>query len=507
MNIGMETEQVEFKKTTGELKEGMVSLASMLNKNGKGVLYFGVKNDGEVIGQQIGDRTMREISQGIAVAIKPQVIPTIVTELLEDKNVIKVNVTGDEKPYSAYGKYYMRSADEDREISPQQLRSLVLSVADSIVSMEANNQNLTFEQLKTLYIGHQRTLRENTFEQNLNLRTRGGAYNLMAAILADSNSYSIKVAAFRGTDKTKLIKRNEYGYKCMLVAVKQVLDYMEALNDTSVNVDGSLRKESSLFDFSCFREAWLNACLHNRWSRQTPPAVYLFDDRIEVISVGGLPEGITLEEFYEGKSKTVNLELQQIMVQLDYIEQTGHGIPLIVSTYGREVFDITENFITVTIPLNRRRMEEWQSMEEGRSMEEWRSMEEGRSVEKWRSTGMGDRHFMEDRNSVEDRHCTKGSSIAERSVEESYFTEGHFPQAEGLSLDRFDHMILRLMRENARVNVAEISRQTGLGTTTVTKRIRRLKEAGMLERNGSKKKGWWIVKEEYIPCERSRAYR
>ena len=68
-------------------------------------------------------------------------------------------------------------------------------------------------------------------------------------------------------------------------------------------------------------------------------------------------------------------------------------------------------------------------------------------------------------------------------------------------------MILRLMRENARVNVAEISRQTGLGTTTVTKRIRRLKEAGMLERNGSKKKGWWIVKEEYIPCERSRAYR
>ena len=61
MNIGMETEQVEFKKTTGELKEGMISLASMLNKNGKGVLYFGVKNDGEVIGQQIGDRTMRDI--------------------------------------------------------------------------------------------------------------------------------------------------------------------------------------------------------------------------------------------------------------------------------------------------------------------------------------------------------------------------------------------------------------------------------------------------------------
>lgn len=75
--------------------------------------------------------------------------------------------------------------------------------------------------------------------------------------------------------------------------------------------------------------------------------------RAPEISVGGLPDGLSLEEFYEGKSKPVNLELQQIMVQLDYIEQTGHGVPLIVSRYGKEVFDITENFITVTIPLNK----------------------------------------------------------------------------------------------------------------------------------------------------------
>lgn len=106
----------------------------------------------------------------------------------------------------------MRSADEDREISRQQLRNLMLSVSDSIVNIESNNQNLTFDQLKTLYAGNNLTLRENTFAQNLNLLTRSGAYNLMANILADVNSYSIKVAVFRGTDKTDLIKRNEYGY-------------------------------------------------------------------------------------------------------------------------------------------------------------------------------------------------------------------------------------------------------------------------------------------------------
>jgi ATP-dependent DNA helicase RecG len=426
MNIGMETETVEFKKTTGELKEGMISIASMLNKSGRGILYFGVRNDGEVVGQQIGDRTMREISQGIAVAIKPQIIPTIMMELCDGKNVIKVTVEGDEKPYSAYGKYYMRSADEDREIAPQQLRNLMLSISDSIVNIEANNQQLTFEQLKTLYAGNNLTLRENTFKQNLNLLTRAGTYNLMAGILADSNSYSIKVAVFRGTDKTDLIKRNEYGYKCMLVAVKQVLDYMEALNDTVVDVGGSLRKERQMFDFSCFREAWLNACLHNRWSRQTPPAVYMFDDRIEIISVGGLPDGLTLEEFYEGKSKPVNLELQQIMVQLDYIEQTGHGVPLIVSKYGREVFDITENFITVTIPLNK---------------------------------------GVKEKNNLEKKRL----------------------------IDNKDEEILRLMQENSSISVNEMSKQINLGTTMLTKRIRRLKEEGLVERRGSKKKGQWIV--------------
>ena len=51
----------------------------------------------------------------------------------------------------------------------------------------------------------------------------------------------------------------------------------------------------------------------------------MFEDKIEIISVGGLPDGLTLDEFYEGK-KPVNLELQQIMVQLDYIEQMGHGV-------------------------------------------------------------------------------------------------------------------------------------------------------------------------------------
>ena len=353
MNIGKETELIEFKKSTGELKEGVISLASMLNKNGSGTLYFGVKNDGDVVGQQIGDNTLRDVSQAIANFIKPQIIPSVSIEYIGENNIIKVYVQGNERPYSAYGKYYMRSADEDREISPNTLRDVMLSNADSLVKIESNNQVLAFNQLKMLYTNAGLTINEETYKHNLNLLTQDGKYNLMANLLADNNSFSIKVAKFKGTDKTELITRNEYGYKCLLVAIKQVLDYAEAINETYVEIRGGLREEQKLFDMDAFREAWLNACLHNRWTMQTPPAVYIFADRIEIISIGGLPSNYSLEDFYAGRSRPINLELQQIMVQLDYIEQTGHGVPLIVSKYGRNAFDITENFITVTIPLKK----------------------------------------------------------------------------------------------------------------------------------------------------------
>ena len=65
-----------------------------------------------------------------------------------------------------------------------------------------------------------------------------------------------------------------------------------------------------------------------------------------------MPVDLNKEEFYKGISKPVNAKLQKIFGQLGYVEQTGHGIPLIISNYGKPAFDIMENFINVTIPFN-----------------------------------------------------------------------------------------------------------------------------------------------------------
>ena len=225
---------------------------------------------------------------------------------------------------------------------------------DYIVNKLASNQNLTFKMLKGLYISNDIRINNEKFEDNLGLKTNDGKFNFMAELLADSNDISIKVVTFAGLDKAVMLKRTEYGGKCLLLSVNNVLEYMESINETKVKVGGIQRKEEKYFDFSSFKEAWLNACIHTKWAEEIPPAVYIYDDRIEIVSNGGLPSALTKEDFFAGVSKPINKKLLKIFSDLDYIDQTGHGIPLIVKNYGKNAFYISEHTVIVTIPLNKK---------------------------------------------------------------------------------------------------------------------------------------------------------
>lgn len=355
MNLGIESETVEFKKSTGELKEGIISISSMLNKNDSAVLYFGVLNNGDVIGQDVNEQTLRRISREIAEKIIPKITPTITLLNSGNRSYIKVEVEGKDKPYSAYGRYYIRSFDEDRNLEQHQLFEMLIDYSnkDLITIIRSDEQKLTFKALKNLYIDKKIIINEDEFENNLGLYTPNGEYNYMAYLLSDNNELSIKVVTFAGEDKTVMVRRNEYGNKCLMLAVDQVLNYIEAINDTKVTINTHSRVDETLFDMSSFKEAWMNACLHSRWDRRVPPIVYIYSNRIEIVSSGGLPYNLSEERFYKGTSRPVNEKLQKIFGQLRYVEQTGHGIPIIVNKYGKEAFDIENDFITVTIPFSR----------------------------------------------------------------------------------------------------------------------------------------------------------
>ena len=126
MKFGKENEKIEFKRSTAELNEGIISIVAMLNKHNYGELYFGIRNDGTPIGMDISEKTLRDISQAIANHIKPQIYPEIKQVLIEEKNCIHIKFTGEETPYYAFGRAYIRIADEDRVLSPAELENYIL---------------------------------------------------------------------------------------------------------------------------------------------------------------------------------------------------------------------------------------------------------------------------------------------------------------------------------------------------------------------------------------------
>ena len=111
------------------------------------------------------------------------------------------------------------------------------------------------------------------------------------------------------------------------------------------------RIDEYLYDMDCAHEALVSMLVHNDWTI-TEPQVSFYSDRIVFTSHGGIPHGMTEEEFYSGVSRPRNSVLMRIFLNLGIVEHTGHGIPMIVEKYGKEAFDIHQTSIDVTLPFN-----------------------------------------------------------------------------------------------------------------------------------------------------------
>lgn len=353
IDFPIESEFYEFKTSLSELDKGIEAIAAMLNKHGRAQVFFGVSNDGEAVGlkDQLGAETIKKVEKRISEILKPAIVPSIILEEYDGCKVIHVVATGNRKPYSSSGDYRIRVGSSNKKIDPDLLGELFFdSEVSSLESVESINQDLTFSRLKYYFADRGMTINDQTFFSNEGLLVNG-KYNMLAALLSDSNDASIKVVRFAGRDKTKMVSRNEFGFKCLISAMKEANDYVLSLNETRVDIESALeRKEVKLFNSHAFEEAWTNACIHNKWIRNIPPAIYIFDDRLEIISTGGLPFGFSKEDFYKGVSHPVNKGLFKIMGQLGIVEQTGHGNMVIIQEYGKEAFDIQENYIVVSIP-------------------------------------------------------------------------------------------------------------------------------------------------------------
>jgi len=357
----IESNKIEFKaKYTDQIVKEIVAF---INSDG-GKIYIGINDDGSACGAQKIDETLRNISDVITTQIEPNAIDIVRTELeiYDGLPVIVINVKKGISPLYCIKKYgfsssgcLIRIGSSCREMSESQINErykLRFFNDDLIVSSPTNLKSLSFFTLKNSYLEMGYKLNDDTFETNLKLVNNNGEYNIMAELLSDNNRYSLIFVKFNGLNKASISQRSDYGDKSIIFGYKQLMNRIASENICISNTTVRPRVDTYLFDYDSVNEAIVNAIVHNDWSI-TEPQVSFFKDRIEILSHGGLPHTLSVDEFYRGISKPRNIRLMRIFSDLDIVDHTGHGVPIIVERYGREAFDINDNHIIVTIPFNK----------------------------------------------------------------------------------------------------------------------------------------------------------
>lgn len=354
-----DTTELKLKITKNFEKE----IIAFLNTNG-GSIFIGVNDSGNLIGlsgDEI-DKTLITISECIINKICPECSHLVNSSVIEDCGIklIKVDVLkGDQLFYiKKFGRSsqgcYKRIGSTVREMSEKEIDLKMISFLNlpkkSLINQKAKEIDYSFNKLKNYLINKNVHYNDQNFLDNFNLLTEDKKVNLLGLLLADENDVTLRVNIFLGKDKATFYKRMEYGRTCILYGFDNISNYIESINETFVKIDSIVRREIKKFDFDVFREAWVNACVHDLWIEKEPPYVDVFSDRLEVVSYGGLPEGLSKDDFYSGKSLPINKELMDIFMQCHIVERSGHGIPTIIKAYGKDAIKIGENFITVVIP-------------------------------------------------------------------------------------------------------------------------------------------------------------
>ncbi|MCL2135317.1 MAG: putative DNA binding domain-containing protein [Candidatus Bathyarchaeota archaeon] len=355
-----ETNRIEYKQILTDDFERQV--VAFLNYSQGGEIYIGVDKHRNAIGVAEIDL----IQQKIVDRIKNNVLPStlglfdVIVEKISNHEVIKVVIaSGVEKPYYLRSKgmspagCFIRVGSSVQPMTTTQIDTLYAKrISLKLSNIPAPRQNLTFQQLE-IYYSEKKLKLNDEFFASLDLVDVNGRYNYVAYLLADENGVSIKVAKYAGTTKVDLIENEEYGYRCLITAANRVLDKLRVENKTFAKITPKARLEQSMVDATALREAFINAIVHNDYSREVPPVVEIFSDRLTITSYGGLPQGLSRENFFRCRSMPRNRELMRVFKDVGLVEQLGSGMSRILEIYDPSIFTFEDEFLIVTFPFTK----------------------------------------------------------------------------------------------------------------------------------------------------------
>lgn len=434
INFGKETEYVEFKKTTSELNEALISIGAMLNKQGYGKILFGVKNNGDAVGQQLTDNTLRDISRKIYESIKPTIYPSI-HELNDTPGVIVVEFNGNEKPYSVNGKFYIRTYDEDRQMDINELLKEINHTDKSNSIWEKMPSNETLDDIdEELLKDYMRRANEcgrikekySTSEivmKKLGLYDGKNINNAGRILFSKNKPLVLQLAVFASDEMLTYIDINRQNGN-LFELTKKGEEYIKQHIDYSATIENFKRVEKPEIPGDAIREIVVNSFCHSSFDLSVNNKIYLTPSRVVVFNPGTFPSGYEPNDFaYNGVTSVLrNPLISQILYFSNDIEGWGTGF--------RRVYKACEDFnVSTTYLMNN----------------------QGFSFVFFR----------------------KGFKNGVMNVED---------------------MVYSILSSNPKISTDEMAVLIQKTPRTVQNSLNKLKEAGRIERAGGRKDGYWLIK-------------
>lgn len=341
--------ELEFKRSTGELRQAMESMCGMLNASGRGAVLFGVSNQGKVIGQDVAESTVRAVSnESRKIEPAAQLTPMSVAAG-KGRSVLVVDAVAREPgPHTYDGRAFIRVGNTTQRMSrPEYDRRVRERLEaqlpwDQWVAPDWKVLDLDLDEVRSTVgqaVEAQRLAgmigdeRPETILRRLDLATDRGLTRAAAILFGKEGGPGypmgeVRLARFRGTTKDEFRDNRQFkghAFSLLRHAESFLQDHVPV---ASTFTPGRMRREDRpLYPPLAVREALVNALVHRDYSiHGGAVSVALFDDRLEIWSAGRLPEGLT-PEMLKGTHDSVlrNPTIAGVFHRRGLVEQWGRG--------------------------------------------------------------------------------------------------------------------------------------------------------------------------------------
>lgn len=348
-----ESGKVEFKETTGQLERGMETLCAFLNGEG-GTVLFGVTDKGKISGQEVSDKTKRDIAEAIG-RLEPTATVQISYVPLPDsvKKIIALHVEDArmERPFTYKGRPYLR-VESTTVTMPQPAYNRLLLYRDGVKHRWESfpNKDLKLsdmdneEIIKTVRLGIEcGRLPETTGNDIQTILEKfdlmeNGILNHAAAILfanremlIDYPQCLLRLARFRGTDKTEFVD-NQRVYGNLFRLLDAAMSFLFKHLSLSGKIEGLEREEQLSVPYKALREGVLNSLAHRSYREAGGSVgIAVYDDRVEIDNPGSLPSGWNVEKLKsEHNSAPQNPLIANVLYKRKFLESWGRGVKLMM---------------------------------------------------------------------------------------------------------------------------------------------------------------------------------